>query len=130
MKQFLRHNFNVPLAIMLMITAIIFITAGIVTGERTKAEAAEVGQTETADKLTKGADSSDISLSDADEKFQITEQIRTLEKKITSTFIKTVTYLKNGGKMDVSSVEKVLKYLAVPGVAMPAVLIFAFLRKR
>ena len=32
-KRFLRHNFNIPLAVLLVITAVVFITAGIITGK-------------------------------------------------------------------------------------------------
>lgn len=41
-KRFLRHNFNIPLAVLLVITAVVFITVGIITGKNAvRAEAAE-----------------------------------------------------------------------------------------
>lgn len=127
MKQFIRHHFNMPLAVLLIITAVVFITAGIITGKNAaRAEAAEADSSGT---LFAGSDGN-FDLSDADKKFHITEQIGSFQKKFTEAFTKSITYLKNGGKIDISSVGKVLKILTVPGVVIPAVLIFAFIRKR
>ena len=71
-KRFLRHNFNIPLAVLLVITAVIFITAGIITGKNAaRAEAAEADSSGT---LFAGSDGN-FDLSDADKKFHITEQI-------------------------------------------------------
>ena len=69
-KRFLRHNFNIPLAVLLVITAVVFITVGIITGKNAvRAEAAEADSSGT---LFAGSDGN-FDLSDADKKFYITE---------------------------------------------------------